>query len=328
MVETSGARGFESGPVPVTVIGGYLGAGKTTLVNHLLRHAQGRRLAVMVNDFGALPIDADLIEGERDGNLLSIAGGCVCCSYGSDLVDALMDLPARVGRPDRILIEASGVAIPGNVAGAVSLLADCRLDAVVVLADADNVLRQASDTYMGDTITRQLADADLVLVSKADLVSADELAAVRALVGRHAEGVPQLVIAPGDVPVEVLLDFAASPAAERVFRAPAAGHLVGLTSAHWHPHAAVDMDALVAALTAPAAGVLRAKGFLDDASGTRRLLQVVGHRTTVSAAPATASPGLVCIGMSGQFDPHALEPLLGVSAHVADIGPDSVKGGA
>ncbi|MDA0225683.1 MAG: GTP-binding protein, partial [Proteobacteria bacterium] len=70
-------------PLPLTIIGGYLGAGKTTLVNHLLRNAEGRRLAVLVNDFGDLPIDADLI-ASRDGNLLAIAGGCVCCSFGSD----------------------------------------------------------------------------------------------------------------------------------------------------------------------------------------------------------------------------------------------------
>ena len=78
-------------PLPVTVIGGYLGAGKTTLVNSLLRQANGQRLAVLVNEFGELPIDADLIEGQ-DENVINIAGGCICCSYGSDLIMALQDL--------------------------------------------------------------------------------------------------------------------------------------------------------------------------------------------------------------------------------------------
>ena len=87
-------------PLPVTVIGGYLGAGKTTLVNHLLRQAGGRRLAVLVNDFGELPLDADLIEAD-DGEVLSLAGGCICCSFGNDLMAALMQLPARSPRPDR-----------------------------------------------------------------------------------------------------------------------------------------------------------------------------------------------------------------------------------
>ena len=90
--------------LPVTLIGGYLGAGKTTLVNALLRNAAGRRLAVLVNEFGALPIDGDLIEAEAD-NLISLAGGCVCCSFGSDLVAALGELRARVAAIDQVLIE-------------------------------------------------------------------------------------------------------------------------------------------------------------------------------------------------------------------------------
>ena len=78
-------------PLPVTIIGGYLGAGKTTLVNQMLRQADGQKLAILVNEFGELPIDADLIES-RDENVINIAGGCVCCSYGSDLIEALQAL--------------------------------------------------------------------------------------------------------------------------------------------------------------------------------------------------------------------------------------------
>ena len=102
--------------IPVSVIGGYLGAGKTTLVNHLLRNANGRKLAILVNEFGELPIDADLIEAD-DGDMISIAGGCICCSYGSDLVGALMELPERMPDMDGMLIEASGVALPGALRG-------------------------------------------------------------------------------------------------------------------------------------------------------------------------------------------------------------------
>jgi len=91
--------------LPVTVIGGYLGAGKTTLINHLLRTANGMRLAVLVNEFGALSIDEDLIEAEQD-DIISIAGGCICCSFGDDLSAALMDICAFKPPPDHILIEA------------------------------------------------------------------------------------------------------------------------------------------------------------------------------------------------------------------------------
>ena len=117
--------------LPVTVIGGYLGAGKTTLVNRLLRAADGLKLAVLVNDFGATPIDRDLIVS-ADGDTLEISGGCVCCSYGSDLMDTLMALPEQ--RPDieRVVLETSGVALPGMVASAVTLLPAYRIDGIVV----------------------------------------------------------------------------------------------------------------------------------------------------------------------------------------------------
>ena len=108
--------------VPVTVIGGYLGAGKTTLINHLLRTANGVRLAVLVNEFGALSIDEDLMEAE-DGNIISIPGGCICCSFGDDLSAALMDICAFKPPPDHILIEASGVAIPAVIDNSLTVLA-------------------------------------------------------------------------------------------------------------------------------------------------------------------------------------------------------------
>ena len=155
--------------LPVTIIGGYLGAGKTTLVNHLLRNADGKRLAVLVNEFGELPIDEDLIEAQDD-TMISIAGGCVCCSYGNDLTLAMMDLAKLQPRPDHVLLEASGVALPGAIAASISLLQGFQIDGVVVLADAETIRQQAEDTYVGDTIERQLHDADLVVLSKADLV--------------------------------------------------------------------------------------------------------------------------------------------------------------
>ena len=107
-----------SGRTPVTVAGGYLGAGKTTLVNHLLRHAQGMRLAVLVNDFGELAIDADLIEAQS-GDVLSIAGVC-CCSFGSDLIGGAGDAGRPRAGAGPVLIETSGVALPGAVARSVT----------------------------------------------------------------------------------------------------------------------------------------------------------------------------------------------------------------
>ena len=122
-------------PLPVTVIAGYLGAGKTTLVNHLLRHAGGRRLSVLVNDFGKIAIDADLIAA-RDGDSMTLANGCVCCSIGGDLYRALTRALDRRPRADALVIEASGVAEPARLAEIARAEPDLLLAGIVVLVDA------------------------------------------------------------------------------------------------------------------------------------------------------------------------------------------------
>src|SRR5262249_48955251 len=141
--------------IPVTLIGGYLGAGKTTLVNHLLRCSGGRKLAVLVNEFGDLPIDGDLIEA-REENLITIAGGCICCSFGSDLVAALMALRTRAPAIDHIIIETSGIALPGSVVQATALLPHLSIDGVIVIADSETIEERSHDRYMSDTGFRQL----------------------------------------------------------------------------------------------------------------------------------------------------------------------------
>ena len=159
-----------SDSIPVTGGGGYLGAGMTTLVNHLLRNADGRRLAVLVNEFGSIAIDEDLIEAEEDG-LISIAGGCICCSFGNDLIGAINDLRTSDPAPEHIVVETSGVALPGAVVASLGLMDGIRPDGTVVLVDAETVLKQVADDYIGDTITRQLADAEIVVINKRDLIS-------------------------------------------------------------------------------------------------------------------------------------------------------------
>lgn len=288
----------------VTIIGGYLGAGKTTLVNHLLRSADGLRLAVLVNDFGALPIDRDLIKGS-DGDTLEISGGCICCSYGSDLMEALLDLPRRRPGIDRVLIETSGVALPGMVASAVGLLQGYALDGTVVLADAETVRRQAADPYIGDTITRQLAAADLVILNRCDLVS--DAARDETLRWVESEA-PNGRVVPAErskVPAELVLGL--HPGGDRastVLRTPG-GVAASLLyeSVPLTPDGPVDVERLARALAASGSGVLRAKGFLRDKDGRLVILQVVGRRFEITDAPAGATPGtLVVIGLKGRLD--------------------------
>ncbi|QQS11380.1 MAG: GTP-binding protein [Rhodospirillales bacterium] len=297
-----------SAALPVTVIGGYLGAGKTTLVNHLLRHAGGRRIAVMVNDFGALAVDADLIEAER-GDVLDIAGGCVCCSYGSDLMAALMELPRRRPDLDHVALEASGVALPGAIASAVRLLPAYALDGVVVVADAETVRARAADRYIGDTIDRQLAAADLVMLNKTDLVAPDAAAATARWIETRAPGGRVVATRRSAAPVEVVLGArTGAPPPVAPGMTPGGVDAASLyDSFTLRPEASLDLARLGAALTRAETGLLRAKGWLRDGAGALRGFQLVGARWEVADAPATArAPGLVFIGLRAHLDRDAV----------------------
>lgn len=302
---------------PVTVIGGYLGAGKTTLVNHLLRDARGLRLAVLVNDFGALPIDADLITS-RDENVISIAGGCVCCSFGSDLMAALLELPARTPPPEHVLIEASGVALPGSVAHSVKLLIDYALDAVVVLADAETVRQRAADHYMGDTIDRQLAEADLIVLNKADLVAPAALDEARVWLASKAPRARVVTAVHAQVPLAVVLGSRPAQAPHRDKPWTPSGKILGLVahgaaalyeSASFTPGPALDVARLAHDLARPDLCLLRAKGLLRDLDGSIKSLQIVGARWEVAVhqAPDGKAGGLVCIGLKGNLDRMAIQ---------------------
>ena len=299
-------------PIPATVIGGYLGAGKTTLVNHLLRTANGLRLAVLVNEFGALPIDDDLIIARED-NLISLAGGCVCCSFGSDLMAALMDLSQLNPPPERVLIEASGVAMPGAIAASVDLLTAYAIDGVLVLADSDTVRARADDPFMGDTIRRQLGEADLILLSKCDVPAPTDLAATEAWLASEAltaAVVPMTATTPP--PRAVLFDLAA-PAPWRHGGTDKLGHDQAYDSLILAPPPALDADAVADALAARPYGILRAKGVLSSARhGGLAALQMVGARLRVEPLDGAAprhSGQVVVIGLRGQLDRPALEAL-------------------
>jgi G3E family GTPase len=293
--------------LPVTVIGGYLGAGKTTLVNHLLRHANGLRIAVLVNEFGELPIDADLIQGETEEGFISIAGGCICCSYGSDLMEALAELPALKEPPDHVLIEASGVALPGAVASSLTLLQGFRIDGVAVLADAQSVRTTAKDKYLADTIERQLADAELVLMTKVDLVERAEVDALHEWLKAHTNGARIVEMQNGAVDPQVLLGVRDVDAVVQRSRDNGDTHdTSGYGTHHFHLSGPVDVSVLGALLAAEETGLLRAKGFVRSMGGQMTTLQVVGSRWESSPAPVNTTTGLVCIGIAERMDTDAV----------------------
>ena len=143
--------------LPFTVIGGYLGAGKTTLLNNLLSQAGGLRAAVLVNDFGEINIDAELITG-HDGDAISLANGCICCSLSNGFAVAIGEVLKRAEKLDHVIVEASGVAEPGKIAQ-YGQMYGLPLDGVLVVVDAEQIKTQADNKYVGDTVLRQLAQA-------------------------------------------------------------------------------------------------------------------------------------------------------------------------
>jgi G3E family GTPase len=166
--------------IPVTVLTGYLGAGKTTLLNRILSEDHGRKFAVIVNEFGAIGIDNDLVVG-ADEEVFEMNNGCICCTVRGDLIRIVEGLLRRKGKFDAILVETTGLADPAPVAQTFFVDADVReaaqLDAVVTVADAKWLTQRLKDA---PEAKNQIAFADVIILNKTDLVCADEVSEIEA----------------------------------------------------------------------------------------------------------------------------------------------------
>jgi G3E family GTPase len=318
----------ESGPesaapqavVPLTVIGGYLGAGKTTVLNHLLRHARARGVAVLVSDPGTMDIDASVIR-ERAGRTVSLLNGCICCSSGEDMAAALTELRRR-RRWAHVLVEASGIADPQEIAQ-FGHLPGYTLDGVVVVADAESVRWFASSPGVGTHVLQQLLAGDLVVLNKVDLVSPAEK---RAVCDWLSELLPAGRIAEashGRLPPSLLLGLH-SPDDSRLGPRPNQDgrgmirhpHESGYAAWTWTSEEPLDDGAFRWWMSSLPYGILRAKGtvYLLSSPETRFGLQLVGSRWSARRQggwgrerPRTV---LLLVGRVGSFDPGWLDGTL------------------
>ena len=301
----------DSAPIAVTVIGGYLGAGKTTLVNHLLRVGTGRRTTVLVNDFGSIAIDQDLIVS-NDGTMIGLANGCVCCGLSGTLMETMSAIRNQVDPPEYLVIEASGVADPGPISHH-ALTPGYRLDGVVVVADAETVRRRSADRVVGRTVQRQLNAAEVLVLNKLDLVDADSADALKLWAHTMAPNAVVLGAVEAQVPLQFLLGVHSESALARLAAVDTLANEphVDHETWSWILDAPIRRDALGGWVAGLDEGVVRAKGivWLVDDPERRYTLQVVGRRYRLTAdrpwGDTRRQTRIVAIALPGAARPSA-----------------------
>jgi G3E family GTPase len=297
----SGVRG----PIPLIVVGGYLGAGKTTLLNHVLANAEQRRITVLVNDFGAINIDAALIR-ERTDDVINLENGCVCCSIGGRLVDALLAISNRADPPDFLIIEASGVSDPVRIAQIGLLDRAYRLYGIIVAVDLACITQTLLDPYVGDIARQQIAGATAILLTKTDLIDEQNKAAIVAELATVAHTGIMLETTNGAVPLELFFDDNVT-GQRRVCRPrPMTGSNpklpVDFCSFLFRTDTPLDRKKLKDALRSVSGRLLRAKGLilLDGETATQEL-HVAGGRILITHFPGEVVTESVIV-LIGLFD--------------------------
>jgi G3E family GTPase len=320
--------------IPFTVIGGYLGAGKTTLLNHLLSNIQGMRIAVLVNDFGSINIDASLIRS-HEGDTINLANGCMCCSIADNFAIVMGQLRDRATDFDHIIIEASGVANPAKIAQ-YGQMYKLPLNGILLVVNAEQIRTQAQNKYVGDTVIRQFTQADLIILNKTDLVPVADLTSLRTWIANLAPRIPVIETVKAEVPIEVLLgSHEVHAIATTLLNRANRKHKHQYEYKHKHenlhydeghnhtfetwiieqsyPLTRQDLERFAAGL---GEDIYRAKGFvwLADDLDRRYIYQQVGTRSSVQPDIAWGNEShqtrLVVIGRKGATSAEAIEALL------------------
>ena len=276
--------------IPFSVIGGFLGAGKTTLINRLLRQPRMPRLAILVNDFGDIAIDAALLD-THGGDTIALKNGCVCCSIGNDLGRALGRVLDRDAPVDHIVVEASGVANPGRIMDVARLSSELEPAGTLVVVDAGALPAQLEDRWIADTVAAQLAAADRFFVNRLETLDSAARDALTARLAREYPGIGQW-----REPGLAWRLFTARDAAAQQHAPENAPH-APFASRSLVSERAIDPQRLRAWL-AGRDDVYRIKGWARFGHNDIRLLQYAGERLTwtPAAGGAAYNTRLVVIG--------------------------------
>lgn len=315
-------------PIPLTIITGFLGAGKTTLLNRILSANHGLRIAVLVNDFGAVNIDSQLVVNV-EGETYSLSNGCICCTIRDDLVKAVRDALNRPESPEAIIIETSGVSDPLEVALTLRAVNAVTIDSILTVIDAEQIETLQRENAV--LAMNQVGMADIVILNKVDLADADTLQRARQYIKRVIPNSRVIETTHCDVPLPLILNVGMFDAVRLAAREASAVHVHEAGHEHDHPHAdhaavfstwtwqdsrPVSLKALKRAVEQLSPDIYRVKGtlYLADKPDTPAILQVVGRRVTLSEGDTWGGRPphneLVFIASAGGLDATALQSRL------------------
>ncbi len=305
--------------VPVTILTGFLGAGKTTLLNRILNGDHGLRIAVLVNDFGSINIDAELVVGV-ESNMINLANGCVCCQIRDDLVESVEDLLARPQPIEYILLEASGVADPAGIAltfANPTFRDRIRLDSITCVVDADQIFAHPEYPQLAELKLRQIAFADMVILNKVDLAGPEQVEEVKAWIDNRIRNIRLVESSYCAVPYEILLSVGRFDPGRLLLEGnghqgehPNDPHDHGHTFSTWSYETdyPLSLEALGKMAKKLPGNIYRCKGlvYAAEAPERRAVLQVVGRRADVTLfdewGDRPRRSQIVAIGAPGSID--------------------------